>query len=348
MNADSLLDRLGRSLERLSLRGTGLVVGVSGGPDSVALLLALARIGVQPLVIAHLNHQLRGPESEADEAFVRNLHHTLVEKGQPHLGLCCDRLDIAALAAAEGENVEASARQERYHWLAQVATQQGLRHVVTGHTRDDQAETVLHRLLRGAGLQGLRGIAERRPLRDGVELVRPLLDVSRGEVMAFLEAEGIRACEDSTNADVSLTRNRIRHELLPYLEEHFNPAVRAVLNRLAHEAEEAFEEEQAEVRALLKEAERPRAKNSVILDGETLGRSSRRRVCLLFRHVWQRENWPAGGMSFAHWQRLEAIVFDDLTATDLPGGMHARRRQRIIQLSEKRQAGPFGDRPCSS
>ncbi len=332
MNAESLLDRLSRSLERLGLRNTGLVAAVSGGPDSVSLLLLLAHLGVQPLVVAHLNHQLRGAESDADEAFVRGLHSSLVEQAHPELRLCCDRLDIAALAAAEGENVEASARQQRYRWLAQVATQQGLKHVVTGHTRDDQAETVLHRLLRGAGLQGLRGIAERRPLADGVELVRPMLDVSRGEVMAFLEAEGVRACEDSTNADVSYTRNRIRHELLPYLEEHFNPGVRAVLNRLAHEADEAFEEEQAEVLALLKAAERPRAGQLVILDWSTLSRSTRRRVRLLFRHLWQREEWPAGGMSFAHWQRLEAIVFDDLTATDLPGGIHARQREGIIQV----------------
>jgi tRNA(Ile)-lysidine synthase len=335
MNADVLLERLSRTLDRLGLRGHGLVVGVSGGPDSVALLLLLASLGVRPLVVAHLNHQLRGPESDADEAFVRRLHASLVEQGHPDLRLCCSQLDVAAIAEAEGENLEGTARQERYRWLAEVARQQGLHHVATGHTLDDQAETVLHRLLRGAGLQGLRGIAERRPLADDVELVRPILDVSRAEVLAFLQEAGISACEDSSNVDLKYTRNRIRHQLLPYLEEHFNPAVRAILNRLAREADEVFLEEQADVLALLSDAELPRTQSFVVLRRETLARSRRRRVRLLFRHLWQREDWPTGDMTFAHWQRLEALVFDDLIATDLPGGIHARRRDQVIQLGKR-------------
>src|SRR5262249_49811343 len=152
----------------------GLVAAVSGGADSVALARALleARPGPAfPVVLAHLNHQLRGPDSDADECFVAGL-------GLPGVEVVVGRLEVARLAAQRGENLEAVARQERYRWLAGVARERGLRWVATGHTASDQAETVLHRLLRGSGLQGLRGIAARRDLGEGVEVLRPLLGVT--------------------------------------------------------------------------------------------------------------------------------------------------------------------------
>jgi tRNA(Ile)-lysidine synthase len=327
-----LLEQIDQTLARLVTDDAGLVVAVSGGPDSVALLLALVRLGRSPLVVAHLNHQLRGAESDADEAFVRELHAQLSPQVAGSIHLCCARQDMASEAATRGENLESTAREARYRWLTDVAREHRLTVVATGHTADDQAETVLHRLLRGAGLQGLRGIAECRPLADGITLVRPMLDVTRADVMAYLDGEGMTARQDSSNADLAFTRNRLRHELLPYLERHFNPGVRAVLNRLAHEASEAFDEEQREVVALLERAERPRAGRMLVLDLATLRQSSRRRVRLLFRHLWQRELWQTGHMTFDHWQRLEALVFDDLTATDLPDGVHVRRRDGVVQL----------------
>src|SRR5207253_1725384 len=127
------------------------------------------------------NHQLRGPESDADEAFVADLHRRLATE-KSNLALCCHRIDVATAAQAGGENLEATARRIRYQWLAQVARQHGISWIATGHTADDQAETVLHRLLRGTGLQGLRGIAPRRELEPGINLVRPMLSIRRTEV----------------------------------------------------------------------------------------------------------------------------------------------------------------------
>jgi tRNA(Ile)-lysidine synthase len=337
-----LLDRVSDALTRLAPQGAGMVVAVSGGPDSVALLLALHQLHDGPLVLAHINHQLRGAESDADESFVRELHARLVsgaslarrEIPPPHL--CCARVDMAAIAANRGDNLESAAREERYRWLTEVAREHGLGLVATGHTADDQAETVLHRLLRGAGLQGMRGIAERRPLDERVQLIRPLLAVSRAEVLAFLKAQGVTARQDSSNADLGFTRNRIRHELLPYLEKHFNPAVRDVMIRLAHEASEAYDAEHREVMALLEQAERSRVAGVVMLDRETLRGSTRRRVRLLFRHVWQREHWPTGRMTHEHWQRLEELVFDELTATELPEGPQARRWKHLIEVGPRR------------
>src|SRR5262249_43457642 len=334
-SAPALVEKAERCLRRLGPGPGGVVAAVSGGPDSVALLLALLRLRpgpAQPLVIAHVNHGLRGADSDADEAFVRHLHARLVSSGRQGLHLCCERLDVAARARAAKANLEAEARRLRYAWLARVAREHGLGIVATGHTADDQAETVLHRLLRGAGLQGLRGITPRRPLAEGVEVVRPLLDVMRAEVLAFLEAEQQPARQDRSNDDLRFTRNRIRHELLPHLAQHYNPAICEVLARLAHQAEEAHQELDMATCALLGEAEKPRAGSLLVFDWVRLAASSRHRVRLLFRRVWEREGWPLGEMSFDHWQRLEALVFDGLPAVDLPGGLRARRHGSVLQV----------------
>src|SRR5207247_2143408 len=189
----------------------------------------------RPLVIAHLNHQLRGAESDADEQFVRDLHFQLSKIVEHDVKLAVQRTDMAQ--AAVGANLEATARRERYRFLAEVALEHGVTRVTTGHTANDQAETVLHRLLRGTGLQGLRGISPHRELVSGVQLVRPLLQTSRADLIAYLGERRQPFREDSSNADLSFTRNRIRHELLPLLKQ-YNPGLVDVLCRLAEQARE--------------------------------------------------------------------------------------------------------------
>jgi tRNA(Ile)-lysidine synthase len=313
-------------------RGPG-VVAVSGGPDSVALLRALAEAGAGvPLVIAHLNHQLRGTESDADEAFVRELHARLAAEGKGEFLLHCERIDAAREAATRGENLESVARDLRYEWLARVAKEAGAAWVATGHTADDQAETVLFRLLRGTGLKGLAGIPARRPLSAGVEVVRPLLSVRRADVLAYLEALGQPYRVDSTNARTELTRNRIRHDLLPRLASDYNPAVVEVLGRLADQAaavERVIEEAAA---ALLREAELPRAGELLIFDLSRLGRADRHLLREMLRLAWQREGWPLGGMGYEEWDRAAAVALGEAEASDLPGGVRARRRGRVLQV----------------
>jgi tRNA(Ile)-lysidine synthase len=308
----------------------GLVVAVSGGPDSVALAraAALARGEADgPLVLAHLDHGLRGAEGEADADFVAALASAL-----PGAELCRGRLDVGGLARREGANLEAVARRERYRWLAEVARARGVGLVATGHTADDQAETLLHRLLRGTGLQGLRGIASRRELAPGVELVRPLLPATRRDVLAFLAALGQPYREDSSNRDLRLTRNRIRHELLPHLADRYNPAVVAALARLAAQAEEAYCDEAVAAATLLVAAERPRAGAQLVFDRAALAAAPRRVLRSALRLVWEREGWPRDAMGHAGWERLAWFVRDGSRALDLPGHIHARLRRRVLLL----------------
>jgi tRNA(Ile)-lysidine synthase len=205
--------------------------------------------------------------------------------------------------------------------------------VATGHTADDQAETVLHRLLRGAGLQGLRGVAARRTLAPGVTLLRPLLERTRAEVTTYLQCLGRPARIDTSNFDRRYTRNRIRHELLPLLTREYNPAVNRVLARLAAQADEAYREEAERAAALLVAAEHPSAGEVRVLARAPLIAAPRRLVRAAFRLLWEREGWPTAGMSYDAWERVAAVAFGETAGVDLPSGLRVRGRTNVIQVS---------------
>jgi tRNA(Ile)-lysidine synthase len=309
-----------------------MVVAVSGGPDSIALLRALIMVRRDPIIIAHLNHQLRGVESDGDQAFVRELHGSLIHKTNAQLELRCERIDIATIARQEGANLESVARRVRYEWLKRAARETAAAWVATGHTVDDQAETVLHRLLRGTGLKGLRGIAACRELASGILVVRPLLDVTRTEVLDYLRTEKQPYRTDSSNLDLGFTRNRIRSELLPLITERFNPSIAAVLCRLAEQADEAYAVLESQARSLLPEAERPRAGALLVFDRQRLAEAPRQLIREVFRLVWEREGWSQGEMGFHDWDRLAAVAFGESTGVDLPGGIRVLCRERVVQI----------------
>lgn len=310
------LDRL-----REDTAGPG-VIAVSGGADSVALLCALA---ADPppggLVVAHLNHQLRETASDADAAFVAKLLRQL-----PHH---IESIDVRA--AAEGDNLEATARRVRYDFLSRVAASVGAGWVATGHTLDDQAETVLHRLIRGTGLRGLRGIAAVRELSPGVRLVRPLLTVAREDVIAYLRATGQSWREDETNRDPAFTRNRIRHELLPLLRT-FNPAIAEVLSRLAGQADATFREIEVTAAELLRQAERPRVGPVCVLDPVPLVAAVPSVTREVLNLLWTREGWSRSDMTATHWDRAAAVVRGEVPAWDLPGGLRIVRTAHVVRV----------------
>lgn len=186
-----------------------LIVGVSGGPDSAALLVALRTAGI-PVIAAHLNHRLRGEASDRDEAAVRQM--------AARWGIPCvvQQLEADALT---GGNIEERARTARYAFLGQTARASGASAIAVGHTADDQLETFFVRLLRGAGPHGLSGIAPRARLDrlTGAEIpvVRPLLDVPREATLAYCRAHGIEPVVDETNVSTQFLRNRLRHRVIP-------------------------------------------------------------------------------------------------------------------------------------
>jgi tRNA(Ile)-lysidine synthase len=333
----SLVEKVERFLLRLGGLQDGVVVAVSGGPDSVALLRALLYVRPSlvggPIVIAHLNHQLRGEESDADEAFVRDLHRILQPTCAKELMMECARADIKAKALGEKDNLENAARKYRYDWLCRTAAKHGISWIATGHTADDQAETVLHRLLRGTGLKGLRGIAERREMGPGLSVIRPLLKVSRQEVLSFLKTEGQSYRLDSTNLDLRYTRNRIRHELLPYLASNYAADIVPRLCRLAEQAQGAYRRVEEKAGAVLGQIELPRAGGILVFDRVKIASIPRHLVREAFRLVWQREGWPADQMTFEHWDRLAAVALGETLAADFPGGVRARCLKRVVQLN---------------
>lgn len=215
--------------------GLRIAVGLSGGADSVALVRALAdRSAELGLVVhaAHLHHGLRGEEADGDLAFARDLAASL---GLPFHEA---RVDVAKEAEADpsrnkaAETIEEAARRVRYAWFRQLLASGELDAVATAHTLDDQAETVLAKLLRGAWTEGLAGISPKLESPEGGPILRPLLKTTRAEIEAYLESLGQQWREDSSNRHLTFTRNRIRHELLPLLTE-WNPRLREHLAQMA-------------------------------------------------------------------------------------------------------------------
>jgi tRNA(Ile)-lysidine synthase len=216
-------------------RGSRALVAVSGGPDSVCLahfLAQMARRKGLTLELFHVHHGLRGRDADRDAASVEALGRAL---GVPARIV---RAPVKALAKARGLGLEEAGRKERYRLLAARARLGRFAAVATGHHLDDQAETVLLHLLRGTSLEGLGGIAPKRPLAPGVELIRPLLPLTRAEVILYLELHGLSWREDRSNKDKAFARNWVRAEVLPLLESRA-PGVKERLSLIAEKVRAA-------------------------------------------------------------------------------------------------------------
>jgi tRNA(Ile)-lysidine synthase len=226
-----MIKRMENSVKKYQLfrHGDHVLVAVSGGADSVALLLGLyekaSSLGIS-LAVAHLNHCIRGKASDTDAKFVKKLATRL---GIPYIGA---RVNVPRLAEKNGLSMEMAAREARYSFLVQTARDVRAGIIATAHTADDQAETVLLKLARGAGPRGMAGIP-RSIFFSGVRIVRPLLDVKRSEIEEFLKEQKQSWREDRTNRDPAYLRNLVRHKVLPFLEKTLNPDIRTALIRTA-------------------------------------------------------------------------------------------------------------------
>lgn len=328
----TFLRRLRAGLDRCGVNDARVLVAVSGGADSVALLCGLRELqspNKLTLRAAHLNHQLRGVAADADAEWVQSL---------------CQRLDVpcdvatapvASQAEESRRGLEETARETRYTFLRATAEQHRCEVVAVAHTADDQAETVLHHILRGTGLTGLRGMRWSRPLTSTIRLVRPMLAVGRTEVEQYLTERRQEFRSDWTNADRAMTRNRLRHELLPQLERDFNFKVREHLCRLAEQVSAVETVQELAADLLLRAATLDRSANAVRLDCREFASCSREVIRETLVRLWTQQGWPSQAMTFEHWDRLARMLESDTAArVDFPGRISAERRGILFVLEQ--------------
>jgi tRNA(Ile)-lysidine synthase len=310
----ALLEKISRRwpLDRWS--GLTVVVGCSGGADSTALVLALKELKPKEtsLVVAHFNHGLRGAESDGDEAFVEDLAR------QSNLEFHTGRRSDRSL-----KSDESALREMRYSFLEELALRIGARYVVLGHTADDSVETTLHNLIRGTGLQGLAGIPPHRDLGCELVLVRPMIDVWRTEVEAFMNACGQSYRTDSSNASNVFTRNRIRRHLMSFLVNEFGESTRTAILRAGRHAAEASDYLHEQAINWLDKAIDTFQKDTIVLHGyEALCDVPWPVVQRGLVECWNRQVWPLQSMTAAHWDRLREIwemSAGESNSIDLPG-----------------------------
>jgi len=374
-----LLERVLETIARYDLLPRGrrpaedaepVVVGVSGGPDSVALVHVLdrlardGRLAIAP-VIAHLHHGLRGPEADRDAALVADLADRLA------LPYHVERADIPAEAAARGVGVEEAGRDARRRFFRETARQYGARAVALGHHGGDRVETILFHILRGTGIDGLAALGPRAPLapQEGIAIVRPLVhpSINREIVLAYLERTGLAWREDATNADTDYTRNRLRHEVLPLLARAVNPAVEEALFRLADQAEAAqavlgdaldtvwreivrevppvIPSERSESRNLAVHSSTPagsrragsRAPREILIDADDFAPLRPWLQGAILRRAVERLGGGLKHMSAARTQEVVAALLSKTVAgpVELPDGLIAERRRRVIRIGPR-------------
>lgn len=346
-----LVEQVRATIQRYHMLPPGnVVVGVSGGADSVALLHILLRLQDDLNIrvhAAHLNHRIRGEDAEADQAFVARLAQ------EWRVPLTVGSVDVPALAQERHLALEEAARQARYTFLLRAARRLGAQTVAVAHHADDQAETVLMHFLRGAGLAGLRGIlpisdltrlrmgAPEELLRgDPVLLVRPLLEITKADILTYCQANRLEFRFDRSNLDQTYFRNRLRHELLPILET-YNPNIRQVLRRtaivaaddyafLAHELQKAWDKASIAEGDGWLEFDRQQWRN--------LHRSLQRGV---LREAIRRLRRGLRNINWVHVENaLDVLNRTDTGAATLPQGLTAVARYGRFYVAEAGTAPP--------
>lgn len=287
-----------------------VAVAVSGGADSVCMLRALDHLKRQhtadgELVVIHVNHGLRGAASDSEAQFVTALARRLdwpviIVDGE-----------LPQTETHQGDGLEARLRDRRYEAFADVAARVGARYLVTGHTRDDQVETILFRALRGTGIEGLSGIPSHRVINDSLTVVRPLLEISRYEITQYLKQIDQDHCVDGSNAELRFTRNRLRHQILPDLRGCFENSIDEALLQLARHAENQTELLDQLCLPLL-EGNFQIESHRIRITRPGLDQYPRELVMFGLRKAWRMAGFPEADMNARKWRSLVARLLDEL------------------------------------
>jgi len=307
----------------------GVLVGVSGGPDSVTLLHVLSGLKKEyalNIVIAHLDHKFRGDESVLDRKFCEDL------AGKYNFEIAWDEIDVPKIAEEKGISPEEAARFERYDFFKRVAKEKLISKIAIGHTRDDQAETVLMRIIRGAGMKGLGGIS---PVKDihGYKIIRPLIEASRKEVEDFIAENDLKFRKDSSNEKTVFTRNKVRLELIPLLEKDFNPNIKEVLANMA-------ENLQIEDEFLAKYGNRKFKSMSKVrqeeisIDMKKFKKQPEAVRKRILRAALKELKGDLRRFTYQHWKEMEELINNRPvnSVVDLPAGMTITKDRAAISL----------------
>ena len=312
-----MIKRIQYLLERIDSSQTWLV-GVSGGRDSVILLELLVRIGFKQLVIVHVNHQLRGVESNSDEEFVRDL------AARCGIDFYSESVDVLALMESEKKGLELAAREVRHAVYARAQEKYQAQGALLGHHADDQAETVLFNLLRGSnGLKGIRFENSVTIAGVSLRLVRPLLEIRRSEIDAYVEKYEVEYREDASNAEVFTARNRLRNEVMPLLKDIMQREVVPTINAAAEGSMEvnAYLDRQVDFDQFLDP--QGRVFLPALLEVDRVLQQA-----VMFQYL-RRESVPQISR-FLVSECLELCDIDSAAKCNLPGGRWLRRKEQRI------------------
>lgn len=308
--------------------GDSVLVAVSGGPDSVFLLHALVRLKdklkIKKIAVCNLDHGLRGKESRQDSLFVKKL--------ASELGLQFVHKKIYLRRKKQKKlSTEEEARQERYRFFNDAGRQAEANVIATGHTLDDQAETVLMRLVKGAALKGIVGIS---PVREelGLRIIRPLLGIEKAEIADYLRSAGMSSRVDSSNLEPIYFRNVVRSQIIPFLER-YNPRLKRVLFNLAEHLREDYEfieQEKAKARKCLRTGKAGSVEillKDLIVQPKTLQKE-------LLRDALDKVGGEVKKLTFRHWKDLEHFIRHKRkgSAIDLPGSIRVERTDTSLEL----------------
>lgn len=306
-----------------------VLVAVSGGPDSIFLLYAFKqlkeKLEIEDISICNLDHGLRGRESREDSAFVKRLSEKFEMK------FVHKRLDLKK-RKSKRLSMEELAREVRYKFFKEAGKRVGANVIATGHTLDDQAETVLMRLIKGSSLKGMVGISPVRE-EDGFKIIRPLLELDENEIRRYLDGKGIDYRIDHTNLEPIYFRNVVRREIIPFLER-YNPRLKRALFNLTEHLREDFEFiEEAKSRAgqqiQLKEGKVELKLKDIVIQPKALQKE-------ILRDALERAGGEVKRLSFRHWKEMEHFIGYKRkgNSIDLPGGIRITRTDEALVFSQ--------------
>ncbi|MFH1853951.1 MAG: tRNA lysidine(34) synthetase TilS [Candidatus Omnitrophota bacterium] len=311
-------------------RHDNILIGLSGGPDSVALLRALILIRQEyelKLYIAHMDHMFRGNESREDRKFCEAL------AGSLNLPIFCEEKNIPKIANEKKISSEEAARFERYDFFFKIARENKIDKIAVGHTRDDQAETILMRLVRGSGMSGLGGM---NPVKEinGMIIIRPLIDITRREIEDFIKEHRLECRHDSSNDKNIFTRNKVRHELIPFLEDKFNPNIKEILVNTAENlrAENEFLDKFS--RRKLKIISRKNRRGEIVLDIKKLKKQPSAIKKRILRSALKELKGDLRRFTYQHWKEMDGLIGNRPanSIVDLPGGIDIKKEKKSLIL----------------